>query len=73
MKAGFIKKSDLNVPVFEAKLEKAKLLTDQDQGLVAKEKKVVSVDGINGEYILLGSMEEVSLSGNWPKKYGNNE
>jgi len=73
LKAGIIKKSDLNVPVFEAKLEKAKLLTDQDPSLVAKERKVVSVDGINGEYILLGSMEEVSLSGNWPKKYGNNE
>ena len=53
--------------------KKAKLLTDQDPSLVAKEKKVVSVDGINGEYILLGSMEEVSMSGNWPKKYGNNE
>jgi hypothetical protein len=73
LKSGFLKKQDLNIPVFEAKLEKAKLLTDQDQSLVAKEKKVVSVDGINGEYILLGSMEEVSLSGNWPKKYGNNE
>ena len=73
LKSGFIKREDLKIPVFEAKLEKAKLLTDQDQSLVAKEKKVVSVDGINGEYILLGSMEEVSMSGNWPKKYGNNE
>jgi hypothetical protein len=73
LKAGFIKREDLKIPVFEAKLEKSKLLTDQDQSLVAKERKVVSVDGINGEYILLGSMEEVSMSGNWPKKYGNNE
>ncbi len=73
LKAGFIKREDLKIPVFEARLEKAQLLTDQDQSLVAKEKKVVSVDGINGEYILLGSMDEVSMSGNWPKKYGNNE
>ncbi|WP_333693879.1 hypothetical protein [Flavobacterium sp.] len=73
MKAGFIKRDDLKIPVFEAKLEKATLLTDQDPNLVEKEKKVVSVEGINGEMIILGSMEEVNLSGNWPKKYGNNE
>lgn len=73
LKAGFIQREDLKIPVFEAKLNKSSLLTDQDPNLVAKEKKVVSVEGINGEFITLGSMEEVSMSGNWPKKYGNNE
>ena len=73
LKAGTIERDNMKISVFEAKLEKAKLLSDQDASLVEKEKKVVSVDGINGEYILLGSMEEVSTSGNWPKKYGNNE
>jgi hypothetical protein len=73
MKAGIIERDELKIAVFEAKLIKASLLSDQDPALIAKENKVVSVEGINGEYILLGSLEEVSMSGNWPKKYGNNE
>ncbi|GGD27783.1 hypothetical protein [Flavobacterium orientale] len=73
LKSGFIDRNDAKVPVFEAKLNKADLLKDQDQSLVKREKNVVSVDGINGEFIMLGSLEEVSMSGNWPKKYGNNE
>ena len=32
-----------------------------------------SIDEINGDKIILGSLEEVTLTGNWPKKYGNNE
>jgi hypothetical protein len=54
-------------------LKKESLLTDQDKDLVAKEMKVVSVDGINGEFIQLGSIEEVNMAGNWSKKYGKNE
>ncbi|MDP2162303.1 MAG: hypothetical protein Q8K02_17620 [Flavobacterium sp.] len=73
LKSGFITRNDAKVPVFEAKLVKEDLLKDQDQSLVKREKNVVSVDGINGEFIQLGSLEEVSMSGNWPKKYGNNE
>jgi hypothetical protein len=73
LKAGFVERNDMKIAVFEAKLEKSKLLLDQEPSLIEKEKKVVSVEGINGEFILLGSMEEVSTSGNWPKKYGNNE
>ena len=73
LKAGFINRNDTKVPVFQAILNKADLLKDQDQSLVKREKNVVSVDGINGEFIMLGSLEEVSMSGNWPKKYGNNE
>lgn len=73
MKAGFLAKNDINVPVFRAIIRKADLLKDQNRGLVEKEKNVISVDGINGEFIQLGSLEEVNLTGNWPKKYGNNE
>lgn len=73
MKADLLPRNEINVPVFRAIIRKADLLKDQDQGLVEKEKNVISVDGINGEFIQLGSLEEVNLSGNWPKKYGNNE
>jgi len=73
MSAGFVDRNDAKVPVFEARLKKRDLLTDQDQSLVAKEEKVKSVEGIDGPEIILGSMEEINLTGNWPKKYGKNE
>lgn len=73
MKAGFLKKGEFNSPVFEARINKEALLTDQKPYLVAAEKKTVSVEGINGEEIILGSLEELSMAGNWPKKYGKNE
>jgi hypothetical protein len=34
---------------------------------------VKSIDEINGDKITLGSLEEAALTGNWPKKYGNND
>jgi hypothetical protein len=73
MKADLLPRNEINVPVFRAIIKKTDLLRDQDLGLVEKEKNVISVDGINGEFIQLGTLEEVNLSGNWPKKYGNNE
>lgn len=56
-----------NIPVFEASIDKALILWDQDQNLVAKEKEVVSVDEVNGPTIKVGSMEEPYTKGNWPK------
>lgn len=73
MEAGFIERNEIKIPVFKATIKKSDLLNDQDSDLVKKEAKVVSVDGINGPEIILGSMEEVNLNGNWPKKYGKNE
>lgn len=73
MKTAFVERNDTKIPVFQAKLEKVSLLTDQDPDLVAKEKTVKSVEAIDGEFIILGSIEEVNMTGNWPKKYGNNE
>jgi len=37
--------------------------------LIAQEKQVNSVDGVNGPFIKVGSMDEVNTSGNWPKLY----
>jgi hypothetical protein len=58
-----------NIPVFEASVDKAVILSDQDPNLVAKEKQVVSVDGVNGPTLKVGSMEEIKTVGNWPKNY----
>jgi hypothetical protein len=57
------------LPVFEVKVSKDIVLHDQDKYLVSEEKKVVSVDGVNGPDITLGSLTEVSTSGNWPTTY----
>jgi len=65
--------NETRVPLFKASLLKADLLTDQDPDFVEKENKTKSVEGIDGDMILLGSLDEVNLTGNWPKKYGKNE
>lgn len=60
-------------PVFEASVDKAVILDDQEPYLVEKEKQVVSVDGVNGPSLVVGSMDEVFTKGNWPKSYTNKE
>ena len=73
MKAGFIERNDTKVPVFQVIIDKNALLADLDQELVAQENKVEDINEINGDKIILGSLEEAVVSGNWPKRYGNNE
>lgn len=65
LKAGFLDK----IPVFEASVDKSILLDGEDPNLIAKEKQVVSVDGVNGPKLMVGSMDEVKTNGNWPKNY----
>ena len=74
MQAGFLgDDGDIKIPVFEAKVQKKVILHDQDKDLISQENEVVSVDGVNGDAIRVGSMEEVNTSGNWPKTYGDSE
>jgi len=37
--------------------------------LLKQEKALMSVDGVNGPDLVLGSMTEVSTNGNWPTAY----
>ena len=73
LKAGFINQSDVKIPVFEASVKKDVILYDLDKDLLVQEKQVVSVDGVNGDALKVGSMSEVNTNGNWPKTYGSNE
>ncbi len=73
MDAGLLKLKNTTVPVFELKVPKDWILHDLDQDLVIQEKQVIAVDGINGAFIRVGSMEEVSTNGNWPTTYGKAE
>jgi hypothetical protein len=71
--AGYLTTSDSKIPVFEASVKKRKILYDQPNDLILKENQVISVEGVNGDAIRVGSMDEVKTIGNWPKTYGSNE
>ena len=73
MDAGFVERNNVKVPVFEVKVDKATVLFDQNKDLILQENEVVSVDGVNGPSIKVGSMDEVNTNGNWPKVYGDND
>jgi len=66
IQADIIDKNGYQVPVFEVKVKKDVILFDQNKDLLNQENKVISVDGVNGTEIILGSMTEVSTNGNWP-------
>ncbi|QNJ98854.1 hypothetical protein [Constantimarinum furrinae] len=69
LEAGRINKNGTWYAVFEARVSKEAILNDLNKDLLAQEKQVVSVDGVNGPYVKVGSMSEVNTSGNWPKIY----
>lgn len=73
MKAGVVEKSGYRAPVFEAKVSKKILLSDQPKDLVARENVQMSVEEVNGADITVGSLQEVSTSGNWPPVYDKKE
>ena len=66
IKADVINKNGYKVPVFEVKVAKNIILFDQDADLLKQENETVSVDGVNGSEIILGSLSNVSTNGNWP-------
>ncbi|WP_461532754.1 hypothetical protein [Sinomicrobium sp.] len=72
MQAGTINRSGFTAAVFEAKVSKDAILKDQPQDLVAREKQIISVDDVNGPEIIVGSMNEVKTTGNWPMIYDSN-
>ena len=70
MKAGRVDKNGTMYAVFEAKISKKDILEDLGKkDLLNQELQVISVEGIKGEEIRVGSMIDVNTSGNWPKLY----
>ena len=72
IKAEVINKNGYNVPVFEVKIAKNIILFDQDEDFIKQENETVSVDGVNGPEIILGSLTNVSTNGNWPTIFDTN-
>ena len=73
MGAGYVNVNNNKVPVFEAKVNKSIVLDGLDPELIIQEKQVIAVDGVNGAFIRVGSLDEVNTSGNWPINYGKQE
>ncbi len=73
LQAGFIEQSGFQIAVFEAKALKSIILDGQDKDLILQENQVLSVEAVNGDAIKVGSMEEVSTNGNWPKNYSSEQ
>ena len=72
IKAEVINKNGYKVPVFEVKIAKNVILFDQDDDFIKQENETVSVDGVNGPEIILGSLTNVSTNGNWPTIFDTN-
>ena len=66
IKSAVINKNGYKVPVFEVKVSKNVILFDQNKDLLKVENETVSVDGVNGSELILGSLSDVSTNGNWP-------
>ena len=59
----------LIVPTFMAKTPKKALLEGMNKSLVKQEIEVIASDQIKGEYVSVGSLNEVTIAGNWPPSY----
>jgi hypothetical protein len=73
MKTSSIIVKDKAFPTLLVEIDKNEVLKGMDEELLEQEKKKKAIDEINGDKIVLGSLEDVTLTGNWPKKYGSNE
>ena len=69
MEAGTVDKGGFTAPVFVASVKKDVILYDQPQDLRIKENAHESIEEVDGDEIRVGSMDEVSTSGNWPSIY----
>lgn len=59
----------LIVPTFRARTPKTGILNGMNKSLVKQELEAIETDQIKGEYVSVGSLEEVSTGGNWPPFY----
>lgn len=59
----------LVIPVFIVKTDKESILKGLNSKLIEDEKEAISLDEVTGEFISVGSLENVLTSGNWPDKF----
>ncbi|PQJ74053.1 hypothetical protein [Polaribacter gangjinensis] len=59
----------LIVPTFMARTSKKGILAGMNESLVKQELEAIETDQIKGEYVSVGSLDEVTTGGNWPPSY----
>ena len=69
MKADIVNKQGFDAPVFMASVKKDVVLYDQPKDLLSRENAHNSIEEVNGTTIKVGSLTDVSNSGNWPSIY----
>ncbi len=70
LEVGYVEKvQGVKAPVFIAKVDKAVVLEGLDRDLIRQEKEALGGVDVRGEYISVGSLEDVKTSGNWPPRY----
>ncbi|MCL7764447.1 hypothetical protein MPF19_13565 [Polaribacter sp. Z014] len=57
------------VPTFYVKTAKQDILKGMDESLLKQELEQIATDQIKGEYVSVGSLDEVTTGGNWPPSY----
>lgn len=70
LKTGYVEKiQGIKAPVFEAKIDKAVVLKGMNKDLINQEKDALGGPEVRGEFISVGSLDDVKTSGNWPPIY----
>lgn len=69
MKSGQIEANGYKVSVFEASVPKVEILKGLDKDQVDMELEKKGVEDIDGKFIKVGSLTEVTTNGNWPTLY----
>ena len=70
LKTGQVEKvQGVKTSVFEAKVDKSVVLHGLNMDLVRQEKETLGGINVPGEFISVGSLEEVNSNGNWPPFY----
>ncbi|WP_347174430.1 hypothetical protein [Polaribacter uvawellassae] len=73
LEIGMVDKFNVQVDVFFAKANKIDVLKGMDPSLVKQELEAITSDEIKGEFISVGSLNEVTTGGNWPPSYDKND
>ena len=68
-----VEKFNVQVDVFFAKASKIDVLKGMDPSLIKQELEANTSDEIKGEFISVGSLNEVTTGGNWPPSYDKND
>jgi hypothetical protein len=69
LETDYIIDGENRISVFLATADKETILFDQPERLVQQETEIKAVEAIDGPTIKVGSLDEVTTSGNWPRQY----